>query len=182
MKETMNQRIVMMVGADMSGKTQIALELSRRTGIPYFKASDEHDAYLSSKVSKREAFLYTLRYADPRLFDVLKQAGYSLIFDRAYPCERVYSKVMGRETDVSMLDHMDEMWASLGTVIVVCYRSSYEGIVDDLDSKINAAVLQRLTDEYFEFAKITKCKVMFLNVDDEDLDREVNEVMEFINA
>jgi len=174
------QRIIMFCGADMCGKTQIAKELSRRIGVPYFKATSEHDTYLSSKLPRGEAFIQQLRHADPRLFDVLRQTGYSLVFDRAYPCEWVYSKVMHRETDHEMLDHMDEMWASLGTVIVICYRSSYAGIVDDLDSKINADVLQELTDTYFDFAKLTRCKVLNLNVDDEDLNREINEILEFI--
>ena len=165
----------------MCGKTQIAKEVSRRTGIPYFKATSEHDTYLSSKTTKREAFLNQLRYADPRVFDVLKQTGHSIIFDRGFPCEWVYSKVMGRDTDLSMLQHMDEMWASIDARIVVCYRTSYLGIVDDLDPKITSHMLDALSSEYMEFARnYTKCKVHLLCVDDEDLDREVTEVMRFL--
>lgn len=166
----------------MSGKTQIAQALERTTGIRYFKATSEHDTYLSSKVSKREAFLNQLRYADPRVFDVLKQTGHSIIFDRGYPCEAVYSKVMERETDHVMLKHMDEMWASIDTRIVLCHRSSYVGIVDDLDSNITEKTLQRLHDAYFEWAETSQCKVLKLNVDDEDLQREVADVLAFINA
>lgn len=176
----MTQHVVMFVGPDMCGKTQIAKAVARVTGIPYFKATSEHDSYLSSKVTKREAFLNQLRYADPRVFDVLKQTGHSIVFDRAYPCELVYSSVMGRETDSSMLGHMDETWASLGARIVVCQRSSYEGIVDDLDSKITASTLQRLHEGYDSFARTTQCKVLRLNVDDENLFREVDDVLAFM--
>lgn len=175
------QHVVIFCGADRCGKTNIAKEIERRTDISYFKASDEHSSYLSSKVTKRETFLNQLRYADPRVFDILKQTGHSILFDRGYPCERVYSEVMQRETDPMMLAHMDEMWASMGTKIVLCYRSSYDGIVDDLDANITAPVLQRLTEKYFEFAALTKCEVLKLNVDDEDLEREVAEVLQFMD-
>jgi hypothetical protein len=174
------QVILFFVGPDMCGKTNIAHEVAKCVGVPYFKASSEHDSYLSSKVTRREAFLNQLRYADPRVFDVLKQTGYSLIFDRGFPCEAVYSKVMGRETDHVMLQHMDEMWASIDARVILCHRSSYADIVDDLDSNIRENTLQRLHDAYFEWAASSKCKVHKLNVDDEDLKREVLEVVEFI--
>jgi hypothetical protein len=176
------QRAIMVVGPDMCGKSQIVAELSRITGIPSFKATSEHDSFLSSRTTRREAFLNQLRYADPRVFDVLKQTGYSIIFDRAYPCERVYSEVLGRTTDHLMLDHMDEMWASIDARIVLCHRSSYAGIVDDLDPNLDHHVLNELHDAYFEFAKTTKCKVLKLNVDDENLDREVSEILRFLEV
>lgn len=174
------QRIIFMVGPDMTGKTEISKELSVRTGIPYFKATSEHETFLSSRVSKREAFLNQMRYADPRVFDVLKQSGHSLIFDRGFPCEKVYSEVLGRETDLQIIDHMDEMWASIGALIVLCHRKSYAGISDDLDPTIGATVLQSIHDAYMKFVQSTRCQVLKLAVDDENLDREVGEIMEFI--
>ncbi len=174
------QTIVMFVGSDMTGKTQIAKELSRITFVPYFKATSEHTTFLSSRYSTNDQFLNQLRFADPRVFDLLRQTGHSVIFDRAYPCEFSYSKVLGRETDLKMLHHVDESWASIGTKIVFCHRSSYKGIVDDLDPTIEEKHLQQLHDAYEEFIGWTKCQVLRLNVDDENLDREVNEVMKFI--
>jgi hypothetical protein len=175
------QQVVMVCGPDMCGKTQIAKELAKVTGIPYFKASSEHDAYLSSKVSKRELFLNQLRYADPRVVDLLKQTGQSVVFDRGFPCEYVYSQVMNRETDLKMLKHLDEAWAALGAKVVVCYRTSYGGIVDDLDPNITEKTLLDLAATYFDFAgRFTKCRFHYLNVDDEDLVREVKEVLAFM--
>jgi thymidylate kinase len=175
------QRLVFLEGCDRTGKTNIAKALSAATGIPRFKATSEHDAYLSSKVSKRELFLNQLRYADPRVCDLLKQTGQSVIFDRGFPSEYVYSQVMNRETDMKMLMHLDEEWSKLGTIVIICHRSSYEGIVDDLDPKITASVLQTLTDMYKNvFASWSKCKIHTLCVDDEDLQREVNDVLSFI--
>jgi hypothetical protein len=166
----------MVVGPDMTGKTQIAKELSKRTGIPYFKASSERTTYLETKVTRPELFLNQLLYADPRAFDLAKQVGFSMVMDRAYPCEAVYSQVMERKTDMDAIHVMDGLWASLGAKIVICYRSSYEGIVDDIDEKITAPVLKRLTEAYFAFSDWTRCDVLRLNVDDEDLNREVEEI------
>lgn len=176
------QLVLFFVGPDMCGKTQISQEIGKVTGIPYFKASSEHDSFLSSRVSKREAFLNQLRYADPRVFDVLKQTGYSLIFDRGFPCEYAYAKVFGRETDQTMLRHMDEMWSTIDARVILCTRSSYEGIVDDLDPTVKGEVLQRIHDAYLDFASWTKCKLFNLNVDDEDLNREVADIINYLQG
>ena len=174
------QRIVFFVGPDRCGKTEISTALSKVTDIPYFKASSEHDAFLSSRVSKRELFLNQLRYADPRVMDLLRQTGASVIFDRGYPCEAAYSKVFNRETDIKMLQHLDEEWAKLDARIVLCHRTSYAGIRDDLDPTIEHHALNLIHDAYFEFASWTKCKLLKLNVDDENLQRELDEVHYFI--
>jgi thymidylate kinase len=174
------QRIVFFVGPDMCGKTEISKALSRVTDIPYFKASSEHDAFLSSRVSKRELFLSQLRYADPRVMDLLKQTGQSVIFDRGYPCEYAYSKTFGRETDEKMLRHLDEEWAKLDARIVLCCRNDYSRIVDDLDPTVKGDALQQIHYVYEEFATWTKCKLLKLSVDDENLQRELDEVHYFI--
>ena len=173
----MKQQIVIVCGPDMCGKTQIAKELARQLEIPYFKASSEHDTYLSRKT----LFINQLRYADTRVVDLLTQTGHSIIFDRAYPCEWVYSAVMGRDTDLKVLMKVDTAFATLGAKIVICHRSSYKGILDDIDANINENKLIELADAYREFAELTKCEIMFLNVDDEDLTREVNEITEWLN-
>jgi len=174
--------IVFVVGPDMVGKTEIAHELARRLGDPklYFKATSEHTSFLSSRVAVNDQFLNQLRFADPRVYDLLRQTGHSVIFDRGYPCEYVYAHVLHRETDMVMINHMDRAWASLGAKIVLCHRSSYEGIVDDLDPSIEVNMLTRLHEKYMEFATWTQCPLLKLNVDDEDLSREVTEALDFI--
>lgn len=164
----------------MCGKTEISRELSRVIGIPYFKATSEHTSFLSSRISKNDQFLNQLRFADPRVYDMLRQTCHSVIFDRGFPCEYAYSKVFGRETDLTMIKHMDEAYASLGAYIVLCHRSSYAGITDDLDPTVNEACLISLQNAYFNFANWTECKLLKLNVDDENLDREIDEVLQFM--
>jgi len=175
------QHLVFFVGADMCGKTEIATEYARRTGVPYFKATSEHVSFLSSRVSKNDQFLNQLRFADPRVLDILRQTGHSMIFDRGYPCEYAYSKVLNRETDMTMLKHLDKGYAQLGASIILCYRTNYAGIRDDLDPTIDSHVLNKLHVAYCDFAQWTKCRLLSLNVDDEDLDRELSEINRFMD-
>jgi thymidylate kinase len=170
------QQILFVVGPDMSGKTNIAKAIVAETGFAYFKASSEHGTYLKSK----NRFIDQLRHADPRVADFMKQTGVNVIMDRGFPCEYAYSKVLGRRTDKKMIKMMDEAYASLGSKILFCHRSSYEGIIDDIDSKLDAQKLQLIHEAYEEFFKMSKCSVHHLNVDDEDLKREVDEAIGFM--
>lgn len=170
-----NQKIVFFVGPDRVGKSHIAKELSRRTGIPYFKASSEHESFLKGP----ERFVNQLRYADPRVLDLLKQTGHSVVFDRGFPCELVYATALGRKSDMTVLSALDEGYSKLYAKVIVCFRSSYAGIKDDLDPSIDEAKLTELSALYVKFSRWTKCHVHLLNVDDENLDREVNEVAQF---
>lgn len=168
------QRIVAFCGPDMCGKTQIAKELSRRTSIPYFKASSEHSDFLL----KPERFIQSLRYSDTRMLDMFQQCDYSMILDRCWACEYVYSQAFERETDLDMLRYVDDRFAKLGALVVVTYRSSYQGIVDDLDpNRLYDKKLQQIHDLYQKFIEWTSCEVLQLNVDDENLNREVIEIM-----
>lgn len=174
------QQLIFFVGPDMCGKTEISKAVAFATGIPYFKATSEHTSFLSSRVSKNDQFLNQLRFADPRVLDILRQTGHSVVFDRGFPCEYAYSKVMGRETDMVMLRHVDESYAGLRAKIVFCHRSSYKGIVDDLDPTVKEDTLEEIHAAYIDFLRWTKCEVLILNVDDENLNREVTEVLDFV--
>ena len=172
----MNQTIIALVGPDKCGKTEIGNELSKRLGIPLFKANTE-----KGKFRDGSDFVNEMRYADPRTIDLLTQTGYSIILDRAWPCEWVYSRAFNRESDHDATEQSDIGYSGLGAVVVVCVRTSYEGIVDDdAPEKLTEPMLSKLHSLYEDFAKQTRCRVMFLNVDDEDLDREVNDVISFL--
>lgn len=171
------QLVLLCGGPDRCGKTNILRELERRLGVPYFKASGEHENFLSSQ----SKFVNELRYADPRVHDLLHQTGMSVLVDRAFMCEWVYSQFFNRETDMSMLRVMDAKYAKLGAKVLICTRKSFHGIKDDLDPNLDEHALQKISDLYADFVKWTKCKTYVLYVDDEDLEREVSEVIEFLN-
>lgn len=172
----MKPNVIVVVGPDMTGKTQIAKALARRTGLPYFKAKSEHDTYLNNA----DKFVQQLKYADTRLVDFLKQTGAPVVMDRGWPCEYVYSRVLQRATDHEVLAQVDEEMAKLGAKVVVCVRKKYDGIVDDLDPKLDSKKLQELTDAYYMFVAWTRCQCKVLEVDDEDLDREIEEILQWL--
>jgi hypothetical protein len=173
----MSQRIIVLVGPDRCGKTEIAKALAKRLSIPYFKVSSERDTYLNNK----DRFIMDLRYADPRLSDFLSQTKYSVVMDRGWPCEFAYSKVFDRPTDKAALVSADTRMAKLDARVVICRRKTYVGIVDDIDPEIKEEELTKLDAAYADFNDWTHCKSMTLWVDDEDLEREVRDVVEWLD-
>jgi thymidylate kinase len=171
-----NQKIVIFVGPDRCGKTNIIEELSRRTNIPTFKAKVQREFF----VGDRKNFLPFLRYGETTILDMVEQTGQSVLFDRLWPCEWVYSRCFGRETDDSVVAKLDERYAALNALIVVCHRSSYAGIEDDDDPSVKQSTLEKLDSLYREFAEQSKTRCRFLNVDDENLEREVSEVLHWM--
>lgn len=165
--------VVILEGPDQCGKTNIGRELSRRTGISYFKNKDEHKYFLSDP----KYFIHAIKYVDSYFTSYLEASGASVILDRAWPSEFVYSEVLKRQTDYSVLRELDLRHAALGTTIVIAHRSDYSKVVDTYDV-VNKNI-QRIHDLYMEFAEWSKCRVLLLNVDDEDLDREVGEIASF---
>lgn len=172
------QPVVIVCGPDRCGKSNIVDALSMRLGLPTFKPSNEHAIFLGDQ----KGFLDALRYSDFRTVDFLKKTGYGVIFDRQYPCEWVYSRFFKRETDNVALEKLDEEFASIGTKILVCTRKSFDGIVDDLNPKLAGDRLQEISSLYKLFAEFTRCEITTIYVDDEDLDREVNEIVTFLGA
>lgn len=172
----MGQRVIIVEGPDQCGKTQISKELARRLQVPYFKNSDEHKYFLSDP----GYFINAVRYVDTYFTSYLEASGASVVLDRAWPSEWVYSQVLGRNTDMSVLRELDRRHSQLGTVIVIPTRSSYAGIRDDYDAV--SKNLQRIHDVYLKFAAWTTCRVLELNVDDENLEREISVIMEGLNV
>jgi len=166
------QHIICFVGPDMTGKTNISRELSRRTSIPRFKASSEHMTF----TDEQDRFLTQLRVADVRQLDLLQQVGFSMIMDRGWPCEYVYAKFFDRTTDIEQLRSNDRSYAALGAQVVFCYHDDYNGFRDDLNPKIGPAELRRLHDLYEEFFELTRCPVVRLCVDDLNLDRQMRDL------
>lgn len=167
----MPQRIIIYEGPDRCGKSEQAKELSRRLGIPYFKNMDEHKYFIKDP----GYFLNAIRYVDTYFTSYLESSSASVILDRAWPSEWIYSQALGRKSDFDLLRHLDERHSKLGTVIVIPSRSNYTNVFDDYES-INQN-LTRIHSLYQDFAKWTKCNVIELNVDDEDIDREMRETM-----
>lgn len=172
------QSVVVFEGPDGCGKTHISQALSNLTGIPYFKNKDEWKNFIDDPAY----FVNALTYGDPYFLSYLEQTQASVIIDRWYPSEWVYSRVFGRPTDLRVLRAIDQRAAQLGVKIVMPHRTSYTGVVDQFADVVTPTVLDRVAVEYREFASWTECKTFFLNVDDEDIERELAEVKQFLGC
>lgn len=165
------QIVTIVVGPDMTGKTQIAKALSQKLNIPYFKNENENFG------DKKDFFINSLRYFAPPLASFIKQTGQSVIIDRGHPCEWVYSQVFKRETDMQALTQVDQAFADLGAIIIFCWRTKHLRDDDAHPDILNTSKLAELQEKYREFCRWTKCKVIPLCVDDEDLKREVDDIL-----
>ena len=175
MHHLLKQNIVIFDGPDRCGKTNMAQALSRRINVPYFKNRDEHKYFLSDP----SYFLHAIRYVDTYFASYLEASGASVILDRAWPSEWVYSQTFNRPTDMELLRELDNRHAKLGTKIIIPLRKDYSRVRDEYDS-INQK-LTTLHDFYLKFHEWSNTQTKIIWVDDEDLDREMQEITKFIN-
>lgn len=168
------RRIIIYDGPDNCGKTNMAQELSHQTEIPYFKNKDEHKYFLSDP----SYFLHAIRYVDTYFTAYLEATNVSIILDRAWPSEWVYSQALGRKTDFDTLRELDERHARLGTRIIIPFRQDYSGCVDDYEA-VNENI-QKISDLYHEFASWSRCETLLLQVDHEDLALEMRDTIQFL--
>lgn len=172
------QHVIIFDGPDMCGKTNIAQELAYKTGITYFKNNLERDAF----VSEPQYFSNASKYVDTYMSNFLYLTKISVIFDRNYPSEYVYPVVFNRQRNLDVLRHIDEIHAKIGTVIVIPYRTSFANIIDDVHNNITETLLKQIDDLYIEFCDWTRCRTYRLCVDDQNLNREVNDIINFIKG
>jgi len=170
------QNIIIFEGPDGCGKTNIARALSEQLSIPYFKNESEW-AFFENDPSY---FINALTYGDPYFLSYLEQTGASVISDRWYPSEWVYSRAFNRPTNHDALEMIDNRAAAMGAKIIIPYRTDYSGVVDQFESIITTSTLKSIHELYHDFAKWTQCSTYFLNVDDESLVRELFEVTNFL--
>lgn len=168
--------IFIFCGPDQCGKTEISKEISKIFNVPYYKASTEHSAFLKNQ----DRFINDIRFSCPARLDLLKQINSGIVYDRAYPCEWVYSRYFDRKTDDDAICYLDNEYSKLNAIIIFCTRKNFEGIQDDLDPSINSQSLEKISKLYDEFFKISKCRVLKLYVDDENLEREISDIIEFV--
>ena len=168
---------VAFIGPDMTGKSNIAGELSERLRVPVFKNSGEWKTELNSE----DYFLNLLRFGGPFLMDFIKQTDVSVILDRFYPCELVYAEAFERETDTNTIEWMDKQFSQAGGKFIICLRKDYTGLVDDVyPDALPPEMLERLDSLYRKFSEATSCECLVLHTDDRDLDKQVNAIIEFL--
>ena len=168
-----SQRIVIFDSPDGTGKTEMARDLANYSfvlgaNLPYFRMGSQHRNFAEG------LFKTALEFDQTYISEFLFQTGHSVVIDRAYPSEWVYSKVFDRDTNEDVLAAVDEKFAEMGTVIVISRRRDYSKNRED--EVIANDRLQEIDDLYEEFVNdFTSCRTIQIFVDDFDnkLDREL---------
>lgn len=165
------QLVLLMEGTDRSGKSTIGKMVAERLQIPYFKFARDKEALSGSEMTSM-----MLKYADPYFCDFLKQTKTSVVIDRHYPSEWVYSHALGRSTDEERIRETDRLFSEIPTTVVIMKRKSYVGVVDD-DSRLDSDRLEMISKKYSDFAKWSKCTVIELEFDSWDPDEMAHKVI-----
>jgi len=168
---------VAFIGPDMTGKSNIASELSDRLCVPVFKNSGEWKTELNSE----NYFLNLLRFGGPFLMDFMKQTDTNVILDRFYPCELVYAEAFGRDTDIDTIRWMDEQFSEMSGKFIICLRKDYTDLVDDVyPDDLPPEMLRKIDVLYRRFSETTSCECLVLYTDDRDLEKQVSSIIEFL--
>lgn len=169
------QKIIILVGTEGVGKTNIAAALNKRLNIPIFKAQVQKKFFMGD----RSQFLPFLRFGETTLADFLEQTKTSVILDRNWPCEVVYSDYYKRNTDLEVIQQLDEIYAKMNALIVVCTRlQGYAGRVDEDDPTVKEEQITAIDELYKKHVPQFKTRHVLLDTSDEDLEREINEILQ----
>lgn len=161
------QQIIIMEGHDMAGKTHIAQALSEKLGLPIVKIK-RHEKWFDPMVD--------LLYAGETHCQIAEQTGYSMIYDRLFPSEYAYSRAYNRPTSHEKIVSLDERYAAMGALVVVCHKDP-KAYQEDDKGIIDVAKYTQLTEWYKEFKKFSKCNVLMLDTTDENLEGQVDTII-----
>lgn len=153
--------IVIIEGPDGAGKTTLGKELEKRALIPLYRRS------LTPLVDQTVAESNAMNEA---ALGVALAANMDVTFDRSYPSEWVYSRVMGRELSDDHVLALDEMCRESGNVkgILLSYATTADAW-NRYDHHIQAEQLKQANQLYGQWLSVSKLEWLSL---DASLSRE----------
>jgi len=166
------QTIIIFEGHDMSGKTHIAEALSKKLNIPIFKMN--RTKYFWDPLSYQT-------YATEAITQMLEQTKQSVILDRSFPSDYLYSKLFKRPYDYEKHWITDGRFAAMDTLIVYCYKNEEFYLHDEEDKEfISVTDYNRMKAIYDDFFISSCCRHCELNTSDENLDEQLSIIMKYI--
>lgn len=170
----MSQNIIILEGGDCTGKSEIARELKRIFGFETYRPTRQDVMRQGTQIEKiKNQILEGIA-----LVDILSQSRHSLVFDRYYPSEWVYSKVFQRPQHLEELTKVDEAFASIGAKIVICFKTNFSNYSDDI---IPIEKCLEINKTYIDFSLWTRCFTSMLDTTAVDLNLEIAHILGILN-
>jgi thymidylate kinase len=163
--------LIIFEGPDGCGKTNIAQGVSERLGVPVYKSGKEPELFYEP-----EGQYLSLKWANYEMIKLLEVTGTSVIFDRFFPSEWVYSQVFNRKTDLDLVKKYDKWWSSLNGIIIWLDKPT----MDVEDELIPSSKYNEIRMKYFEYMQTTQCHLLYLDTTDHDLHAQVDSICDFI--
>ena len=155
LQESSSQIIIIFEGHDMTGKTEIAKALAKELGIPYFKNKAEYDKNYDSSAA--------LKYQAPFTQKLLEATGQSIIFDRSWPSELIYSQVYERPTYKSILSMLDDRLSRMNSIIFILEKNE-EDYLEDAHSMIEVEKYNAIKQAYHNFHSTSSTETHLINI------------------
>lgn len=164
------QRIIIVEGIDMVGKTSIVNSLSNKLNINSYKEVREEKWY-DHRID--------LMYAEEARIQMLEQIGFDIIFDRSYPSEYAYAHAYNRETIDDKIYELDSRYALLGTRIIYLFKTP-ESFQHDKTGLIDFDKYSKIHAEYEKFLHNTKCANISIDTTDQNLSKQIETIINFL--
>ena len=168
--------LIIFDGPDGCGKTTIAKEFVRQhPEISYFKNTSEHNT-IKTHTHEQLKLIHSVQI---ELFlSMIKQINCSVLADRSYPSEIVYSRCF-RTIDEDYAKKIDEEHAKIGVKLVFFIKEDHL-LNDDEDKLFDNDSLRCIKQGFLQFAKETKCQNIIINTSDENLQKQIETLNNFI--
>lgn len=165
------QKLIIWEGCDGCGKTNIAAAVSERLGIPVYKSGLEDQMF-----HDKDSQYLVLRHGNYEMIKLLDVTNSSVMFDRFFPSEWVYSQVFDRQQDLDTVLALDKYWSQLGGKIIWLDKPN----IEENDELVPRSKYNEIRKKYKEYMKLTKCDVLYLDTTDRDLEKQVDLISKFI--
>lgn len=166
----MSQKIIVFEGPDNTFKSPLAKKLSEKINVPLFKNKQEKELF-----REQDAYYYEFRYSQSYITQFLNQTKYSIILDRSWPSQFVYSKITNRKFDYDHWLKIDKDFSEMNTFVFITYRKDYSRCIDDLFS--NQEIIKQ-DSLYRQFDNESCCKNIFwLHTGDVQSDSDLEEII-----
>ncbi len=164
------QRIIIVEGVDMVGKTSVIKALSELLAIRSYK-EDREEKWYDHNID--------LLYSEEARIQLLEKMGFDIILDRSYPSEYAYAHAYNRKTIDDRIDELDSRYATLGAKIIYLFRTP-ESFKRDKTGLIDFDKYSKIHNEYLNFLDMTRCNFIMIDTTDENISLQLKQILGFL--